>query len=231
MVSAMGGRRLMVPAVTTLLMLLVLLALGTWQVQRLHWKQRLLAQIEAAEQAPAIPLPPTPGPFRKVAVRGTLRPDLTALYGAEVRDSPTGPVLGGQLIVPLMRADAPPVLVDLGWVPGEHGPLALPAGETTIDGYVRPPDHPGLFSASDDPGKHLFYTLDPQAIGAALGLRQVAPFTLVALGQTPPQGWPDPAHGLPRPPNNHLQYALTWYGLAVVLLVVFVSYVRKVRRP
>ncbi len=228
--SEAPSRRLLVPAVSTALMLLVLLGLGTWQVRRLHWKQRILAQIAAAEQAPAIPLPAHPGPFQKVAVRGTLRPDLTALYGAEVRDAPAGPVLGGQLIVPLLRAGEPPVMVDLGWVPADHGALALPAGETTVDGYVRPPDHPGMFSATDDPAKRLFYTLDPQAIGAALGLKQVAPFTLVALGRTPPRGWPDPAHSLPRPPNNHLQYALTWYGLAVALLVIFVSYLRKGRQ-
>jgi len=163
-----------------------------------------------------------------VAVTGTLRPDLAALYGAEVRDVPTGEVLGGQLILPLLRRDAPPVLVDLGWVPGDRrAPPDLPKGETTIAGYVRSADHPHWFSATDDPKARLFYTLDPQAIGAALGLPRVAPFTLVAMGRTPARGWPDPAHALPRPPNNHLQYALTWYGLAGVLVVMFGSYVWK----
>ena len=226
------ARRLLVPALSTLLMLAVLLGLGTWQVRRLAWKRDLLVQIAAAEQAAAIPLPPHPAPFQKVAVQGRLRPDLAALYGAEVRDARGGPVLGGQWIVPLQREGAPPVLVDLGWVPAQRtAPIVLPGGTTTVDGYVRPPDHPGLFSASDDAPERLFYTLDPQAIGAALGLPDVAPFTLVALGPTPPQGWPDPAHALPRPPNDHLQYALTWYGLAVVLLVVFILHARKVLRP
>jgi surfeit locus 1 family protein len=212
-------------------MLAVLIGLGTWQVYRLAWKRHLLAQIAAAEQAPAVPLPLAPAPFQKVAVQGRLRPDLAALYGAQVRDTRAGPVLGGQLIVALERADAPPVLVVLGWVPGTRPvPPALPAGEAAIVGYVRPPERPGLFSASDDPKARLFYTLDPQAIGTALGLKQVAPFTLVALGSAPP-GWPDPARHLPRPPNNHLQYAMTWYGLAVVLLVVFVLHARKVLRP
>ena len=221
-------RRLLVPALSTLAMLLVLLGLGTWQMRRLAWKTALLAQIAAAEQAPAVKLPAQPGPFQKVSVRGRLLGDRTALYGAEVHDAPSGPVLGGQLIVPLQRADGPTLLVDLGWVPAQRtGPLDVPSDETTIDGYVRPPDHPGLFSATDDPRARLFYTLDPAAIGAALGLPEVAPFTLVALGAPPPRGWPEPARHLPRPPNNHLQYALTWYGLAVVLVVVFVAYVRK----
>ncbi len=227
------ARRLVVPALSTLAMLAVLLGLGTWQVQRLAWKRGLIAEIAAAEQAPAVPLPPRPGPFEKVAVRGRLRPDLAGLYGAQVHEAPAGPVLGGQLVVPLERAGAPPLLVDLGWVPAPDGhlpKLALPSGETEIDGYVRPPDRPGWFSARDNPQARLFYTLDPPAIGAALGLPQVAPFTLVALGQAPPQGWPEPAQHLPRPPNNHLQYALTWYGLACVLVIEFGLYARKVLR-
>jgi len=219
--------RLLVPAVSTAAMLVVLLGLGTWQVRRLAWKQALLAQIDAAEQAPAQPLAGTPPAFARVAASGYLRGDLAALYGADVRDQASGAVLGGQLIEPLERPGAPPVLVDLGWVPqdGWHG-VASPQ-QTVVDGYARPPDHPGWFSPADDPARRLFYTLDPAAIGRALGLPEVAPFTLVALGGAPPAGQPDPSRHLPRPPNNHLQYALTWYGLAAVLAVTFAAYVRK----
>lgn len=224
-------RRLLVPALGTLVMFAMLLALGTWQVHRLTWKRGILAEIAAAERAPAVPLPAAPTPFEKVAVRGRLRPDLAALYAAQVHQTETGPVLGGQLIVPLERSGAPPVLVDLGWVPAQRrAPLDLATGEITVDGYVRAAEYPGLFSATDDPKARRFYTLDPQAIGAALGLQRVAPFTLVALGTTPPRGWPQPAQHLPRPPNNHLQYAITWYGLAVVLLIEFGFYARKVLR-
>ncbi len=175
-------------------MLVVLLGLGTWQVRRLAWKQGLLAQIAAAEQRPGVPLSGDPPPFTKVSASGHLRGDLAALYGAEVRDEPDGPVLGGQLIEPLERAGAPPVLVDLGWVPQDRWQkFAPPAGETQVEGYARPPDRPGPFSAADNPHERLFYTLDPAAIGAALGLANVAPFTLVALGTAPPGSYPDPA--------------------------------------
>ena len=221
-------RRLLVPGLSTLIMLMILVALGTWQMQRLHWKTELLAQIAAAELAPAIPLPAAPAPFTKVRITGRLRGDLTALYGAEVRDSRQGPQLGAQLIAPLERPGAEPVLVDLGWVPSERlQPMPLPDGTITVEGYVRPGDQPGAFSATDDAAARRFFTLDPQAIGAALGLRKVAPFTLVAIGPTPPGGYPDPARHLPRPPNNHLQYAITWYSLAVVLLVIFVAHTCK----
>ena len=225
----MTGRRLLVPALSTAVMLIVLLGLGTWQVKRLAWKQGLLAQIDAAEQRPAVPLGDSPPPFAKVAAEGHPRPDLAARYGADVRDTNAGPVSGAQLIVPLERAGAPPLLVVLGWVADRAALPTLPTGDhVAVTGYVRPAEHPHWFAAPDDPAGRRFYTLDPAAIGAALGLPDVAPFTLVALGPPPPDGrTPIPAEHLPRPPNNHLQYAITWYGLAAALVVVFFIYARK----
>jgi surfeit locus 1 family protein len=218
--------RLLAPALSTAAMLVVLLGLGTWQVRRLQWKTGLLAQIDAAERQPGVPLAGTPPPFTKVSADGVLRGDLAALYGADVRDTPAGPVLGGQLIEPLERQGGDPVLVDLGWVPQDGWRARAVSGAAHVEGYARPADHAGMFSAADDPASRVFYTLDPAAIGHALGLVREAPFTLVKLGEAP-QGAPDPARHLPRPPNNHLQYALTWYGLAGALLVIFVAYVRK----
>lgn len=221
-------RRLLWPGVMTLAMLAVLLSLGTWQLERLTWKQRLLAQIAASEAAPPVPLTVDPEPYAKVRVEGRLRGDLSALYGAEVRGTPQGPQMGGQLIVPLERPDAPPLLVDRGWVPTVRpAPVSAPSGLVTVDGFVRPADKPGLFSARDDPVGRRFYTLDPSAIGAALGLARVAPFTLVALGRQPPELYPDPARHLPQPQNNHLSYAITWYGLAASLVAIFTVWARK----
>jgi surfeit locus 1 family protein len=227
------ARRLLVPAASTVAMLIVLIGLGTWQVQRLAWKEGLLAQIDAAEENAPVPLGQAPPPFAKVAATGRLRPDLAARYGADVRDTSTGPTSGAQLVVPLERRGAPPLLVMLGWVP-DHGALpTLPGGDNvTITGYVRPAEHSRWFSPANDLAGRRFYTLDPATIGGALGLASEAPFTLVALGPPPPDGAaPIPAEHLPRPPNNHLQYAITWYGLAAALLVVFVVYARKGVRP
>ena len=97
------SRRLLWPGAMAAAMLAGLLGLGTWQVERLHWKQALLAQIARAETAPAVPLPAEPDPFIKVQVTGRLREDLAVTYGAEVRETPAGPQLGTQLIVPLEK--------------------------------------------------------------------------------------------------------------------------------
>jgi surfeit locus 1 family protein len=240
-------RRLLFPALMTAVMLAVLVGLGIWQVHRLAWKEGILAQIEHAEASPAMPLvgdatqfgatitpekaPAGPAPYSKVAVTGRFREDLSALYGAEVRQTPDGARMGAQLIVPLMRKDAAPLLVDRGWVPLTRvRPIGMPAGDVTVEGYVRPADHPGAFSAHDDAAMRRFFTLDPAAIGSAIGLH-VAPYTLVALGPQPADLFPDPARHMPRPPNDHLSYAITWFGLALALAVIFVVWSAKVLRP
>ncbi len=196
-------------------------------MQRRVWKLGLLAAIDHAETSPAIPLPDHPASFEKVRIEGRIQEDRQALYGADVRDLPGGPAMGARLIEPMDRPGADPVLVDRGWLPSGATPAPAPS---FVDGYVRTPETAGLFSAKDDPSHRRFYTLDPAAIGAALGLPRVAPFTLVALGPVVPGVFPQPATALPRPPNDHLNYAITWFSLAATLAVVFVLYTRKVLR-
>ncbi|MBV8095962.1 MAG: SURF1 family protein [Acetobacteraceae bacterium] len=223
-------RALLGPGLSTLAMLAILIGLGTWQVQRLAWKNGILAAIEQAERSPAIPLPSNPAPFAKVSATGVLRADLPARFGADVGPTREGFQMGSQLIMPLQREGADPVLVDLGWLP-DKAAVSLPGGEVTLQAYVRPPQHAGWLAVHDNLQSRRFYTLDPAVIGNALGLPKVAPFVLVALDPPlAPSGVPEPAQHLPRPPNNHLEYALTWYGLAVVLAMIFASYALSVVR-
>jgi surfeit locus 1 family protein len=212
-------------------MLLVLIGLGTWQVYRLHWKEGILAQIASAEAAPPVPLGTDPAPYTKVSATGRFRFDRAAAFGAEVRDTKAGPTMGSDQIVPLERDGAPPILVDRGWIPQKReAPLDNPAGEVTVTGYVRPGDVPHWFSPEDDSAGRQFFTLDPKAIGAVLDVPNLAPFTLVALGSATAGSYPVPAQHLPRPPNNHLSYVITWYGLAVALVVIFGVWLRKALR-
>ncbi|MGX9962059.1 SURF1 family protein [Roseomonas sp. F4] len=215
-------RRLLLPLLVVLPALAILLSLGTWQMDRLRWKTQLLADIAAAEAGPAIPLTANPAPYSKVAVTGRLDHAREALLGLEVR----GPVLGSHLLVPLLRDGAPALLVDRGWVPLEGAqPVRRPEGLVTLEGYIRPGETAGPFAAQNDTAGRRFYSFVPADIGAALGLEQVAPFGLVALGTA--NGLPDPARSLPRPTNSHLGYAITWYGLALSLLGVFAVWARR----
>lgn len=217
------------PALWTMFLLIVLIGLGVWQLRRLEWKNRLLAQIDQAEQQPAVALTTSPAPFEKVMVSGTwLSP--VAHYWVEVRDTPHGPRMGSQLLVPLARSGRPAVLVLLGWVMDDES-VVLPSGEVSVVGYVRPSEHQGWLSASDNVKTLRFFSLDAAAIGKALGVT-VEPFTVVVLdkdGKTERDlsSGPAAATRLPRPLNNHLSYALTWFGLAGTLVVVFGLWVRK----
>ena len=222
-------RALLGPGIMALVMLAILLALGTWQVRRLHWKEGILARIAAAEAAPPTRLTAHPGPFAKVFARGEFRGGRIALYGVAVHDTPQGPLIGADQIVPLREADGTLVLVDRGWVPTAPGapPTPVPDGPATVEGYVRAPERPTWFGVGDDLVRRQFFTLDPGKIGAALGIAHVAPFVLVAMGSVAPGIYPIPATHFPEPPNNHLQYAITWYGLAIALVVIFVEWSRK----
>ena len=224
------ARRLLWPGLMTAVMLAGTIALGNWQVGRLEWKTNLLAELGRGEAAPAVTLTDAPAPFTKVRVEGRLRTDLTAFYSTEVRTLRGVPTPGARLVSPMERPGAVPVMVDRGWAPFERPPEAAP-GVVAIEGYVRPAEKPVRFGAKDDPAARRFYALDPAAIGAALGLPDVAPFTLVALGPAVPGSFPAPVQTLPRPANNHLIYVITWYGLAASLFVIFVVYARKVLRP
>ncbi|HEX2943762.1 MAG TPA: SURF1 family protein [Rhodopila sp.] len=224
-------RRLLAPGLSATLALALLIALGTWQVYRLHWKEGILARIAASEAGPPVPLSASASPYQKVSVSGRFRYDQAVWFGAEVRDLGAEPQMGYFQIVPLERADGPPILVDRGWVPDTAAaPVVNPPGLVTVQGYVRPAQGHAWFQPSDNvAGKH-FYTLDPRAIAAALHLPPPMPFVIVALGPDDAGVYPAPAQHLPRPPNNHLSYAITWYGLAVALVVIFGVWARNTLR-
>ncbi len=222
-------RSLLSASVATVIAVAILISLGVWQIHRLHWKERILAQIEAGEHAPPVELiaGDTPRLFTRVIVHGILRSSPPGLYGAEVRDDR----IGAQLVEVLDRVGASPLLVVLGWVPTDRGAPSAVTGPRDVTGYIRLPETPGWLSASDDVEGRRFYTLNPSAIGQALGAQDAAPFMLVALknplAASLPAGAPVPAEALPQPVNNHLQYAFTWFGLAGALVAVYLAWARK----
>ena len=206
----------------TVVMLAITISLGVWQLHRLAWKRALLAEIDLAESLPPAPYTGMAVAFRRVVVEGRFLPEV-ARYGAEVRAAAAGAEMGAHVLMALVQGPGlDPIIVDRGWAPIGHLPPPS-ADPVRVEAYVRPPEYRVRFGPADDPAGRRFFALDPAAIGASMGLAQVAPFTLVALGPAGPVL--QPATALPRPPNDHLSYALTWFGLSAALLAVFTVYV------
>jgi len=227
---------LLIPA---LLAFVVLVGLGTWQIERKAWKEGLIAALDAQLAAPPIALPPPAtwtrldrksDEFRRVAFSAAFDNSKEALVFAPpstFRRDVSGP--GYWVFAPAGLADGKIVMVNRGFVPdGRQDPKSRPQGQITgpigIVGSMRWPDTRHWFTPDDEPAKNLWFSADPQAIAAAKGIGAVAPFYVEQESPVPPEGLPKPGKLVVTLPDNHLQYALTWYGLAIVLVIMFVAW-------
>lgn len=215
----------------TLTALALLLALGTWQVQRLRWKTDLIATAETRFAGPpmilaAVLADPHGSDYRPVQATGRYRNDLSFAMDAIGEDGE----LGARLVTPLDTGSTGLVLVERGWLPERLLPPATPGdlqptAELTLTGHVRDRsmERAGLFTPTNQPSRRRWFWYDLPEIEQAIG-HPVAPVVLTLDG-------PDTARDLPRPlplridfPNNHLGYAITWYGLAAGLVAVYIAF-------
>ncbi len=237
----------------------LLLALGTWQVHRLQWKLDLIAKVDARVHAApsAIPAPArwpkvsaANDEYRHVTLTGAYLPE----YSTRVQAT-TDLGSGYWLLTPMCVGDAGHiVIVNRGFISQEAAkrlaaPAATSAGKAvcasvagrapvTVSGLLRMPETGRAFLRHNDPASNRWYARDVAAIGAARGFDAalVAPFFVDAgRGQEPP----DAGGGDPRPvggltvisfTNNHLVYALTWYALAVMAAGAFIWVARDDKR-
>ena len=230
---------LMLPAIA------LMAGLGHWQVERLHWTEGMLAQIDQRLNAPPSALPPSDSwpslkpedyEYRHVRTSGRLDGShLTPIYRGvgKVGDGPAQP--GYWIMGPLLLADGASVLVNLGFVPLEAKDAALRAlatsGELTVSGVMRAPEERGPFIPADNPAKGQWYTRDPVAIATSLGLPRPAPFSIDADAHAAAPGAPAGGATVLDIPNNHLSYAATWYGLAATLAAFYAGFLwRRLRR-
>jgi cytochrome oxidase assembly protein ShyY1 len=212
----------------------VLVSLGAWQLQRKTWKENLIATLTARVAAPPQALPLSPNrstdEFTRVRLHGAFIPGQSVLVftsGSALRPDVTAP--GYWVLSPLRTDDGRIVVVNRGYVAGKSA-APPPSGEVELVGALRWPDEAGLFTPADEPGNDLWYRRDPVAIGAAKGWGQVAPFV---VEQETPQlaGAPQAGPLVVRLRDAHLQYAITWFGLAAGLAGVYLVWLRgRLRR-
>ena len=235
-------RSLFVPVVFVIAALAAFVALGTWQVERKAWKETLIAELDRKLSAPPTDLParerwpqlnPAADEFRRVAFPAEFLGDEALVYssGSSLRPDAAGP--GYWVFAPARLTGGSLVVVNRGFVPeGKQDPAGRqkPSDVVDIVGAMRWPEARGTFTPADDPAKNLWFARDPAAMAAAKNWGTIAPFYIDQEAPPAPGGLPRVAPLKPSLTNNHLQYAITWYGLALVTLVAAIFFVRAQRR-
>jgi surfeit locus 1 family protein len=189
----------------------VLIALGLWQVQRLDWKRGILDSIETRIVAEPVAVPPNPSQaddqYRRVDASGAIETGEIHVYTA----SPSGGV-GYRVIAPFTIADGRRILLDRGFVPIGEKDAPRPIGPISVRGSLLWPDDGALESNPPDLARNIWIARDLPAMATELA---AAPILIVAAEITPADG-PTPLPVTVNIPNNHLEYAVTWFGLAAV---------------
>lgn len=230
-------KRLLWPGVATLLGVVFLIALGNWQMRRLEWKEGLIGSIAERAHAPPVPLATVEEragmggdvEYTRVNASGTFLNDKELyLYALDDQGEP-----GFDVITPLRLADGSIALVNRGFVPNELRDPARRAagqlsGEVNVIGLVRHPDTQGMFIPANDEAKNIWYWRDIDAMAKAAGGQDAARVHRLIIDAeaepAPPGGWPKGGTTRLTLPNRHLEYALTWYGLAAALVGVFLAF-------
>ena len=203
-------RRFLFPLTVGLIGAAILLALGTWQMQRLAWKERLLADIAGKISAAPVALPANPDPvadrFLPVTVEGRI-------VGAPLRVLTGRQVLGaGYKVISALDVAGRRVLIDRGFLPDGKPLPPTPEGEVVVTGNLHWPDETDSFTPA--PEGDLWFARDVPAMAKVLGTE---PVLIVASKIDPREPALDPmpvdTAGIP---NDHLEYAITWFSLAAI---------------
>lgn len=236
MLSKLRFRPTLWPTLISVPALIVLVGLCLWQVQRLHWKQDLIADREARVAAEPIALPAEGGDaaafdYRRVRLDGVFRHDKELFLGAR---SMNGNV-GYQVLTPFELSGGGAVLVDRGWVPVERKDPANRAegqlaGPQTIDGIVRLAAGKVWMQPDNEPDKNMWFFVDLPAMKAASGVDIRTDVYVDAGPAQNPGKYPVGGQTRIELPNDHLQYAITWGLLAAALAVIYVLYHLKLER-
>lgn len=170
------------PSITLALIPLISFVLGTWQVQRLDWKTKLIAKYEDRLVKPPLPLPPKVDPeavtefdYRRVYATGHFRHDQEMLIGPRMREGQDGFLV----VTPLERDDGQStVLINRGWISKKlhekkDRPLGLPQGEVTVEGLLREPWKKNMFTPDNKPEEGIFHFPDVKQMAELTGSQPI----------------------------------------------------------
>ncbi len=210
--------------------------LGTWQVQRMQWKESLIAEIESAKIGE--PLTTIPTTDAELDAKNFYPAQATGTWTGD-REFHVSPrffngKLGYFVITPMTLTDGRTLLVNRGWIPAaSKNPLSRPEtavkGRATLTGLLRVGDDRNGLTPENSPEKNIWFGRDAVAMGEYAQLPNTIPAMLDIVGTQDATTLPVPSDGTIRLRNDHLSYILTWYGIALGILVIFIVYHRKPR--
>jgi surfeit locus 1 family protein len=211
--------------IATLVAFAILAGLGSWQLARLHWKNTLIAEMARTEALPPVPV-------AELLAQGHADWRSVALPSCRIEPariipmhSTMGPVAGYRLLTACPVAPGQPdMLVDLGFSEASN---SVPANTTFLPvGRLRPVDKPSAFAPVNDPARKDWYSRSPAEMGKALNTQLRTDYFLVVDIKASHLESPAIRQAPMTAPlaNRHLEYALTWYGLAVTLLAMVLAF-------
>jgi len=218
--------------------LITLIALGVWQLDRLEWKQNLIDQFESRMAQPAQPVPsgdlnPEDHEFLHVEVSGMFDHEHEFYLVLLSRQGKPGI----HVITPLLPSDgSPAILISRGWLPFEKRekstrPEGLYEGEVTVKGMLRfPKPHTyieNLVIPENEPQNNTWFLLDTKAMAELSGYDSFPNYYIMSEEEPPLGVFPRGRQWLLDIRNNHLEYAITWFLLAMTLAIVYVAFTVK----
>ena len=239
-------RSIIGPAIFSAFMVALTLGLGIWQIERRAEKHALIAALDERLAAAPVPLPasstwggltPSADEFRRVTLSTSAiasAQDATVYgSGSAVRTDVSGQ--GLWIFTPVRLPSGETVVIDRGFVSdADRERFAADASgvpPSGIVGYLRFPETGGWMMPAADHTKRLWFTRDINDMAQALGWGQVAPFYIDMEGPVPQSGLPKPGPLKPQLPDDHLQYAITWFGLSAAIAIAFLVWLRGSRKP
>jgi len=241
-IPATGRKSRVVLTIFTLAAFGILIALGVWQLQRRDWKNDLIERFEKALAKPPVAYqPPQPNAneeareFTRVAATGTFEDATVRMLvpAPEAVRAKTGDGFGYLFFTPLKLGNGV-VFVNRGFVPQSLlDSTGVPPGKATVTGILRLSATPAWFMPAPDLAKRLFFSADLPAMAEAAGFGGAGTVVGEYIEAEPsPQAseWPyprDPHELLATIPNRHLEYALTWFGLAAALAGVYGFFIAR----
>ena len=203
--------------ITLICALFTLILLGNWQLQRLEWKQAILADIAKQQSIDPMNTPldlSNEAEFQRGYIEGQFMQKRPIRVTPRTHDG----VVGYHFIQPFQNIDGTIILVNMGWVSNDEEQVLFNTRPTKIAGYLKSPDKANAFTPKNNAENNQWYSIDINQIEDMLNAEDIHPQILYL--ESPKADVPMTFSGLPNPRNNHAQYAMFWFGMAGLLVIL-----------